>query len=78
MIITVLQEQIPLEISGRVFRRISVGAFVAAPSGMLLVGYLVEYTSIILAIVIIAAGYLLVTVAQLFNKTLTAMNREED
>ena len=75
LIMTVAQEHIPPEMRGRVFGLLSAGAFVAAPLGMLLAGYLLEYTSIRITITVIAAGYLLVTAAQIFNKTLVAMNR---
>ncbi len=75
LIMTVAQEHIPQEMRGRVFGMVSAGAFVAAPLGMVLAGYLLEYSSITITIFIIAAGYLFVTVAQIFNKSLSAMNR---
>lgn len=75
LIMTVAQEHIPPEMRGRVFGMVSAGAFVAAPLGMVLAGYLLEYSSITITILIIASGYLLVTVAQMFNKSLRAMNR---
>ena len=75
LIMTVAQEHIPAEMRGRVFGLLSAGAFVAAPLGMLLAGYLLEYTSIRITITVIAAGYLLVTMAQIFNKSLHTMNR---
>lgn len=75
LIMTVAQEHIPQEMRGRVFGMVSAGAFVAAPLGMVLAGYLLEYSSITITILIIAAGYLFVTVAQIFNKSLSAMNR---
>ena len=75
LIMTVAQEHIPPEMRGRAFGLLSAGAFIAAPLGMLLAGYLLEYTSIRITITVIAAGYLLVTAAQIFNKTLAAMNR---
>jgi MFS family permease len=77
LIMTVTQEHIPPEMRGRVFGMISAGAFVATPLGMLLSGYLLELSSITFTILVIASGYLLVTVGQVFNKSLHAMNRPQ-
>jgi len=73
LIMTVAQENIPADMRGRVFGMTSAGAFVAVPLGMLIAGYLVEFTSIKFTILIIAAGYLVVTITQVFNKSLEAM-----
>jgi MFS family permease len=76
LIMTVMQEQVPSQMRGRVFGLISAGAYIATPLGILLAGYLMESLSVISTISIIAGGYLLVTCAQIFNNTLPAMNKE--
>jgi hypothetical protein len=52
---------------GRVFGLISAGAYQATPLGILMAGYLIESLSVYKTISMIAAGYLLVTCAQIFN-----------
>jgi len=76
LIMTVMQEQVPSQMRGRVFGLISAGAYIATPLGILLAGYLMESLSVISTICVIAGGYLLVTCAQIFNKNLQAMNQE--
>jgi len=76
LIMTVMQEQVPSQMRGRVFGMISAGAYIATPLGILLAGFLMESLSVYITISVIAAGYLLVTCTQIFNKSLLAMNRE--
>jgi MFS family permease len=76
IIMTVMQEQVPSQMRGRVFGLISAGAYIATPLGILVAGYLMESFSVFITISIIAAGYLFVTCTQIFNKSLLAMNRE--
>ena len=74
LIMTVAQERIPPDMRGRVFGMITAIALIAAPLGMVLAGYLVEYFSVTTALLIIGVGYLLVTTTQLFNPTLHQMD----
>ena len=74
LIMTVAQERIPPDMRGRVFGMIMAMAWIAAPLGMVLAGYLVEYLTVTTTLSIIATGYLLVTVAQFFSPALHEMD----
>jgi MFS family permease len=74
VIMTVTQSRVPAEIRGRVFGMMSALAFMAAPLGMVVAGYLTEHLGVSTTIAGIAVFYLLVTVVQAFNPILRAMD----
>jgi MFS family permease len=75
LLMTVSQERIPAEMRGRVFGMITAMALMAAPLGMVVSGYAVEYFSVSLTLILIASCYLLVTVVQALNPALREMDR---
>jgi MFS family permease len=75
ILMTVGQERVPAAMRGRVFGMISGLVYVAMPLGIAGSGYVVEELGLSASLVIIAAGYLAVTVGQLFNPALHEMAR---
>jgi MFS family permease len=67
LLATVAQERVPPALRGRVFGIVTAGAFAALPLGVLLAGYLVEWLGLRSTILVVAGGYLLVTVSLLVN-----------
>ncbi len=74
IIMTVTQSRVPAEMRGRVFGMITAMALIAAPLGMLVVGYAVEYVGVSATLATIAFFYLLVTGVQALNPALKAMD----
>lgn len=76
IIMTVMQERVPAEMRGRVFGTMTAGAYLAVPLGMLLTGYMVEWTSVRTTLLIQACIYLVITLSLLINPALRRMNKE--
>lgn len=74
LLMTVFQERTPAELRGRVGGITMAVAFVAAPLGMVLAGYLVERLTLTVTLAVIASCYLLVTVGQIFSPALHEMD----
>lgn len=75
IISTVMFERVPRHMRGRVMGALTSGAYVAMPLGMLLAGFVSERFGVIAAIVVVAAGYLLITVSTFFNPSMREMDR---
>lgn len=75
IIMTVVQERVPVEMRGRVFGAITAGAYLAVPLGMLMVGYLVEWQGVRATLLAQAVLYLVVTLSLLVNPALKEMNK---
>jgi MFS family permease len=76
IISTVMFERVPRHMRGRVTGAVTAGAWVAMPLGMLLFGFISEQFGVITAILIIAAGYLAITLATFVNPAYREMDRE--
>ena len=75
LIMTLVQERTPAALRGRVFGIITALALIAAPLGMVMAGFLIEWLGVIVVLLIIALIYLLVTLAQVFNSAWSEMNQ---
>jgi MFS family permease len=75
IIMTVVQERVPDNMRGRVFGTMTAGAYLAVPVGMLLAGYLVQWTSVRTTLLLQAGCYLLITLSLLVNPALREMNK---
>ena len=75
LIMTLVQERTPAALRGRVFGIITPLALIAAPLGMVMAGFLIEWLDVIVVLLIIALIYLLVTLAQVFNSAWGEMNQ---
>jgi MFS family permease len=73
---TIEQEQVPSEMRARVFGTLTAGGFLGMPIGVILSGYLVQYTGLQLSLFIIGACYLLTTATLLVNPALRKMEKE--
>lgn len=71
---TVFFERIPSELRGRVLGVTSAGALIAAPLGVLLAGYVVEWAGLRFALLGVISGYLLNTIVLFFSPTLREMD----
>lgn len=78
LVYTVAQERIPAEMRGRVFGMFTAIGFVAMPFGMVLTGYLLENTSLRITLIILAVGYLVMTLSLLVNPALHDMNTPKE
>jgi MFS family permease len=72
---TVMFERVPRQMRGRVMGALTSGAYVAIPLGMLLAGFISERFGVITAVVFVAAGYLLITLATFLNPAMREMDR---
>jgi MFS family permease len=75
IISTVIFERVPRHMRGRVTSAVTAGAFVAIPLGMLVFGYVSEEFGVIAAVVLIASGYLAITLATFINPAYREMDR---
>ncbi len=78
LLMTVAQERVPAALRGRVFGMTTAIALIAVPLGMVAAGYLVDYTGVSITLLAVAVCYLLVTVGQIANPALHAMEPERD
>lgn len=76
IILTVMQERVPADMRGRVFGTMTAGAYLAVPLGMLLTGYLIQWTSVRTTLLIQAGCYLIITLSLLINPALREMNKQ--
>jgi MFS family permease len=67
LIFTFLQERTPADLRGRVFGLYDAGIFAAMIPGRILAGYLIEWTSLIQTLLIVAGAYFLALVAVFAN-----------
>lgn len=74
----VAQERTPAELRGRVFGAMGAASMVALPLGMLAAGFLLELAPVWLTIVSSAALCGIVTLTQLFNPSLHALNNNSE
>jgi MFS family permease len=74
IISTVIFERVPRAVRGRVMGALTSGAYVAIPAGMLLAGFISEQFGVVTTIVLIASGYLAITVATFFNPAMREMD----
>jgi MFS family permease len=74
MIQTLLQERTPPELLARVFGSLVALAVLAAPLGVLLAGYALEWVGVQATLGVIAAGSLLVGASLCFSPSLRSMN----
>jgi MFS family permease len=72
---TVMFERVPRQLRGRVTGAMVSGAYVAIPLGMLLAGFISEQFGVITAVVLVAAGYLLITLSTFLNPAMRDMDR---
>jgi predicted MFS family arabinose efflux permease len=74
LFVTVIQENIPTHMQGRVFGALSALAMAGIPLGAVLAGFVVEGVGLVPTIVGMGAIYLAVTVGMFFNPTLRRMD----
>jgi MFS family permease len=70
LVFTLLQENTPSDLRGRVFGLYDATIFTAMVPGRLLAGYLIEWTSIVQALVIIGGTYVVAIIGMAFNPNL--------
>jgi MFS family permease len=78
LIFTLLQEQTPPDLRGRVFGFYDAGIFGAMIPGRLLAGYLVEWTGIIQTLLLIGGTYILALFGVFLNPHLHRMDESND
>lgn len=71
---TLQYERVPADMRGRVFGATTAGAFVAMPLGVLLAGFLLEWTGLQAALLLTGICYLLTTGSMLLNNSLHEMD----
>jgi len=74
LIMTIVQERTPTALRGRVFGIITALALIAAPLGMVMAGFLIEWLGVITVLLLTALIYLLVTLSQVFNSAWRKMD----
>ncbi len=74
---TVFQERVPARMRGRVLGLVTSIAWIAMPLGSLLSGYLIEWASMQVAIIAIAAAYIATTLGMVLIPALHQMDRAE-
>ncbi len=71
-----MQERVPANMRGRVFGTMTAGAYLAVPLGMLLAGYLIQWTSVRTTLLLQAGCYLIITLSLLINPALREMDKK--
>lgn len=77
LVFTLIQENTPGDLRGRVFGLYDATIFSAMVPGRLLAGYLVEWTSVVQALLIVGASYLLAIVGMILNPNLRDLRRPQ-
>jgi MFS family permease len=75
LVFTLMQERTPSDLRGRVFGLYDATIFSAMVPGRLLAGYLIEWTSIVQALLIIGGSYVLAIIGIAFNPNLRNLPR---